>query len=451
MDRPLWAPTEVDITRPSVARVYDYYLGGSHNFESDRDFAQPGRRRLPRAAHRRCARTAPSCGAWCATCAPRASTSSSTSARASRRRATCTRSPQAANPAGPGRVRRPRPRRRHPQPSSCWPATTAHAWSPPTSASPEHVLAQAAVDVGGLDLDRPVAVLAVAVLHFVPDERTAGRAHGATTCARSSPGSHLAISHARSDGVPEAVAGAAALRPRTAPWNRCTRARAAEIDGAVRRPDPARARPRRRPPRGGRTRPDDDPDVPATTTRCSPAWRGGTERAMAEAAGRGGRPPPIRPPRPRPTTADRLARAWARAVADTSFVPMDRRGAAWPSSASLAADLLAALRPPRPSTAGCPCGSAPRSSTPTSPRPARSSAPWPCSVRELAPAAAGPPSGRLAALQGARRRRLRPAPCRNAPAREQERISASAFAARAAPSRRGGTARPASGRSSPRR
>ena len=40
MDRPSWAPTEVDVTRPSVARVYDYYLGGSHNFECDRVFAR---------------------------------------------------------------------------------------------------------------------------------------------------------------------------------------------------------------------------------------------------------------------------------------------------------------------------------------------------------------------------------------------------------------------------
>ena len=39
MDRPNWAPDEVDLTHPSVARVYDYYLGGSHNFESDRQFA----------------------------------------------------------------------------------------------------------------------------------------------------------------------------------------------------------------------------------------------------------------------------------------------------------------------------------------------------------------------------------------------------------------------------
>ena len=30
----------MDITRPSVARGYDFYLGGSHNFESDREFVQ---------------------------------------------------------------------------------------------------------------------------------------------------------------------------------------------------------------------------------------------------------------------------------------------------------------------------------------------------------------------------------------------------------------------------
>jgi len=39
VDGPSWALTEVDITRPNVARVYDFYLGGSHNFESDRTFA----------------------------------------------------------------------------------------------------------------------------------------------------------------------------------------------------------------------------------------------------------------------------------------------------------------------------------------------------------------------------------------------------------------------------
>lgn len=39
MHRPEWAPANVDIDRPSVARVYDYYLGGSHNFAADRELA----------------------------------------------------------------------------------------------------------------------------------------------------------------------------------------------------------------------------------------------------------------------------------------------------------------------------------------------------------------------------------------------------------------------------
>jgi hypothetical protein len=36
--RPNWAPAGVDIDKPSVARVYDYFLGGSHNFAADREF-----------------------------------------------------------------------------------------------------------------------------------------------------------------------------------------------------------------------------------------------------------------------------------------------------------------------------------------------------------------------------------------------------------------------------
>ncbi|MDO3704562.1 SAM-dependent methyltransferase [Micromonospora sp. C28SCA-DRY-2] len=40
MQRPDWAPETIDIERPSVARMYDYYLGGSHNFAVDRAAAQ---------------------------------------------------------------------------------------------------------------------------------------------------------------------------------------------------------------------------------------------------------------------------------------------------------------------------------------------------------------------------------------------------------------------------
>jgi hypothetical protein len=40
MERPNWAPEGVDIERPSVARVYDYALGGSHNVAVDRELFQ---------------------------------------------------------------------------------------------------------------------------------------------------------------------------------------------------------------------------------------------------------------------------------------------------------------------------------------------------------------------------------------------------------------------------
>jgi SAM-dependent methyltransferase len=40
MERPAWAPQGIDLNVPSVSRMYDYYLGGSHNFEVDREAAQ---------------------------------------------------------------------------------------------------------------------------------------------------------------------------------------------------------------------------------------------------------------------------------------------------------------------------------------------------------------------------------------------------------------------------
>ena len=47
MERPPWVSPEVDLDRPSVARVYDYFLGGSHNFASDRAFAKEVLRGFP--------------------------------------------------------------------------------------------------------------------------------------------------------------------------------------------------------------------------------------------------------------------------------------------------------------------------------------------------------------------------------------------------------------------
>jgi hypothetical protein len=45
--RPNWAPEDVDVEQPSMARVYDYFLGGSHNFAVDREFAEQVIRLMP--------------------------------------------------------------------------------------------------------------------------------------------------------------------------------------------------------------------------------------------------------------------------------------------------------------------------------------------------------------------------------------------------------------------
>ncbi len=39
-ERPNWAPDSIDLERPNAARVYDYMLGGAANFAQDRAFAE---------------------------------------------------------------------------------------------------------------------------------------------------------------------------------------------------------------------------------------------------------------------------------------------------------------------------------------------------------------------------------------------------------------------------
>jgi hypothetical protein len=46
---PDWAPPSVDLTTASAARMYDYYLGGAHNFAVDRELAQKVFRLMPNA------------------------------------------------------------------------------------------------------------------------------------------------------------------------------------------------------------------------------------------------------------------------------------------------------------------------------------------------------------------------------------------------------------------
>ena len=200
MDRPPWAPAEVDISRPSVARVYDYYLGGSHNFESDREFAQEalrafpelpavlrdGRRLLARMVRRLCALGVEQfldLGSGIPTEGNVHEVA----------RSACASAVVVYVDHDPVAVTHSR-------------ALLADVpWAHVAAADirdPREVLARAAEC--GLDLARPVAVLAVSVLHFVGDDERPADLMAAYMDAVA-PGSYLAISHAGRDGRPEAV------------------------------------------------------------------------------------------------------------------------------------------------------------------------------------------------------------------------------------------------------
>ncbi|GAA1330267.1 SAM-dependent methyltransferase [Pseudonocardia xinjiangensis] len=47
MERPNWVSAEIDLERPSGARVCDYFLGGAHNFAVDRELAEIVSRMTP--------------------------------------------------------------------------------------------------------------------------------------------------------------------------------------------------------------------------------------------------------------------------------------------------------------------------------------------------------------------------------------------------------------------
>ena len=202
MDRPSWAPTEVDVTRPSVARVYDFYLGGSHNFASDRAFAREVLRVYPEL------------------------TAISRDNRDFMRRAVlylCSQGvdqfldlgsgiPTAGNVHEVAHTVNPRARVVYVDHD---PVAVTH--SRELLAGTEGVVVisddlrdpvrvlRDAVAVGDLDLSRPMAVLMVAVLHFVGDEDgPAGLVK--QYMSGTVPGSYVAISHARSDGKRDAAA-----------------------------------------------------------------------------------------------------------------------------------------------------------------------------------------------------------------------------------------------------
>ena len=212
MTRPTWAPREVDIDRPSAARVYDYYLGGSHNFAVDREMAREAiadwpdlplimqdNRAFMRRAVRHCLASGIDQFLDVGSGIPTAGNVHEVA--------------QAENPAA--RVVY----------VDIDPVAVAHARALLADDPRTGVVHADFLDVGAvlgapdtralLDLDRPVALLVVALLHFVGDERRPGEALARYRDALV-PGSHLVLSHASADGAPQVADDHAALYRRTA-------------------------------------------------------------------------------------------------------------------------------------------------------------------------------------------------------------------------------------------
>jgi len=198
LSRPSWAPAEIDLERPSAARVYDYYLGGFHNFPADREMAKEAIRMWPelplmmqanRGFLRRAVRYAVGQGITqfldIGSGIPTVGNSHEVARRAD----------------ASARVVY----------VDVDPVAVAHsrallADDPATEVvqadlrEPDRILDDESLR-RLIDLDRPVAILLVAVLHFVADDDDP-RAVIARLRDAVPPGSFLVISHASQDGQP---------------------------------------------------------------------------------------------------------------------------------------------------------------------------------------------------------------------------------------------------------
>ncbi|WP_406690425.1 SAM-dependent methyltransferase [Saccharopolyspora sp. ID03-671] len=192
-------PDEVDVARPNAARVYDYYLGGSHNFAVDREMGdeaiamwpelpqimQANRAFLRRAVHfcvERGIRQFLDLGSGIPTVGN---------------------VHEVAQLAAPGT----RVVYVDTDPVAVAYSKKLLADNPDAdivradAREPDEVLNSDEV-AALLDLDEPVAVMMVALLHFVGDEDDP-REMIARYRAAMAPGSYLAISHATAEGRPD--------------------------------------------------------------------------------------------------------------------------------------------------------------------------------------------------------------------------------------------------------
>ena len=212
MNLPDVAPDGIDISRPSAARVYDYFLGGAHNFAVDRDLAEQIARMTPNLAETMRAN------------------------RAFLRRAMHFLIGEGVRQfldvgSGIPTVGNVHEVAQELAPESTVvyvdidPVAVAHSRAILEGnercavicadlREPERILAESA-ELGLIDFSQPVAVLLAGVVHFIPDSDdpagTIAQLRDAVT-----PGSFLLISHATLDGQPIEVIEAQRLSARTA-------------------------------------------------------------------------------------------------------------------------------------------------------------------------------------------------------------------------------------------
>jgi hypothetical protein len=198
MERPAWAPRSIDISVPSVSRIYDYYLGGSHNFEVDREAARKAMEFMPglpkimqanRAFMRRAVRFAAGEGI---TQFLDVGSGIPTFGNVH----------EVAQAASPGA---------HVVYVDHDPVAVAHSQAvlegnggagvvAADLRKPQEILASAEVE-RLIDLNRPVALLLVAILHFVEEEDDPYAAVAGLRDALA-PGSLLILTHASFEGIP---------------------------------------------------------------------------------------------------------------------------------------------------------------------------------------------------------------------------------------------------------
>jgi SAM-dependent methyltransferase len=204
-------PTDVDLTRPSAARVFDYFLGGAHNFEVDRRLAEQIASLTPNLAEtmranrgflRRVVRYLVGAGI-------------DQFLDVGSGLPTGGNVHEVAQEADPGA----RVVYVDNDPVAVAQSRAILAGNERTAVlnadvrEPDRILA-GAVASGLIDLDRPVAVVLAGVLHFIPDaDDPAGIA--ARLRAALAPGGHLVITHATQDGQPPEVLAAQRLSART--------------------------------------------------------------------------------------------------------------------------------------------------------------------------------------------------------------------------------------------